>query len=76
MLEERLKEVNERYTWLRAKLDMRYNLYWDEAKWTIEGCLECNAWHQKMKDYLDKRFWREFTRVIENAMDKATEVTV
>ena len=67
-----VQEVYDRYMWLRSKLLTRYNYYWDEAKWTVEGCIECNAWYDRMKTYLDKRFWREFTKAVE----KAKEVTV
>lgn len=69
MVVKEVQEVYDRYMWLRSKLSMRYNLYWDDAKWTIEGSTECNAWYDKMKAGLDKRFWREFTKAVERAKD-------
>ena len=71
-----VQEVYDRYMWLRSKLTVRYNEYYDNCP-TLKGILAINDWHEEFKTNHDKRFWREFTKAVERAKDaerKAEEV--
>ena len=66
-----LQGIYDRYAWLNSKLVMQYNVYTDNCP-TLRGKVAIDRWYFEFKDYLDKRFWREYTGAVERA--KAMEV--
>ena len=68
-----LQGIYDRYSWLNSKLAMQYNIHTDNCP-TLRGKVAIDRWYFEFKDYLDKRFWREYTGAVERAKKAEAEL--